>query len=205
MDRDTWNQRYAQDAFVYGEAPNSFIKQEIDRLKPGKILFPCEGEGRNAVYAGMKGWGVDAFDFSEEGYKKARRLADKRGVALHNFWIADAESFVVNNGVYDAIGLAYCHISPENRYDFHQNLIKGLKPNGTVIFEAFSVDQLSYNSGGPPVMDRLFTKAAVEEELEGLEFEKLSHEVIYLNEGRYHFGYGSVIRMVGIKRAKSEE
>tara|TARA_R100001377_G_C3182541_1_gene107226 strand:+ start:629 stop:811 length:183 start_codon:yes stop_codon:yes gene_type:complete len=40
----------------YGTEPNDFFKQQIDKLKPGKILIPEEGEGRNAVYAASQGW-----------------------------------------------------------------------------------------------------------------------------------------------------
>ena len=51
MHSDFWNQRYASDEFVYGIHPNQFFKEFIDSQKPGKLLLPCEGEGRNAVYA----------------------------------------------------------------------------------------------------------------------------------------------------------
>ena len=199
MDVKMWNERYSQEAYVYGKAPNKFIAQKLKGLKAGKILFPCEGEGRNAVYAAKVGWIVDAFDFSNAGYDKAMKLADQEGVTLNNFWIADAEAFAPKPEEYDAIGLAYCHVAPEIRHAFHQNLLKGLKPGGMVLFEAFAEDQLSYDSGGPPVIERLFTKNQVEEEFAGLQFQMLQHEVVHLQEGRYHSGDGAVIRMVGIK------
>ena len=47
-------------------------------MSPGKILFVCEGEGRNAVYAAQKNWDVTAFDLSEEGKNKALNLAQKK-------------------------------------------------------------------------------------------------------------------------------
>ncbi len=194
-----WDERYSQNEYVYGKAPNKFIAQKLDTLKTGKILFPCEGEGRNAVYAAKLGWTVDAFDFSNAGYKKAMSLADQEGITLSNFWIADAEEFAPEHGQYDAIGLAYCHVGVEIRPAFHQRLIEGLKPGGVIIFEAFSQDQLSYDSGGPPAIERLFTKSKVEQEFAGLQFQMLQHEIVHLQEGRYHSGDGAVIRMVGTK------
>ena len=71
MNQDFWNKRYKAEVSAYGTKPNVFFKQEIDKLTPGKLLLPCEGEGRNAVYAAVKGWEVSAFDQSVEGMKKA--------------------------------------------------------------------------------------------------------------------------------------
>ncbi len=62
--QEFWNQRYATHASVYGEGPNLFFKDFIDRMVPGDLLLPCEGEGRNAVYAAAAGWKVHGFDFS---------------------------------------------------------------------------------------------------------------------------------------------
>ena len=200
MDPLMWNERYEQQAYVYGEAPNGFLARELEKLSPGRILLPCEGEGRNAVYAASKGWLVDAFDFARQGYEKARKLADKFDVTLNHFWIREAEAFTPEPETYDAIGLVYCHIAPDQRKAFHQELLKGLKPGGVVIFEAFAEDQLNYDSGGPPVKARLFTQSTVEAEFQGLMFHTLRHEVIHLQEGAYHSGNGAVIRMVGEKQ-----
>lgn len=68
---DKWNDRYKNPEYAYGISPNEFIKGELQTLNPGKILFPGEGEGRNAVYAAKLGWDVSAFDISEEGKKKS--------------------------------------------------------------------------------------------------------------------------------------
>ena len=72
--KEFWNERYRQNEFAYGEEPNEFLKEQLAKLQPGSILFPAEGEGRNAVYAAQSGWQVSAFDISEEGKKKAERL-----------------------------------------------------------------------------------------------------------------------------------
>jgi len=76
---DFWNERYAGDEFVYGREPNRFFEQEMKRLKPGKLLLPCEGEGRNAVWAARHGWEVSAFDQSSVGKQKAELLAREFG------------------------------------------------------------------------------------------------------------------------------
>ena len=69
--KEMWNERYAQKTFAYGEEPNVFLKEQLIEIKPGKALFPAEGEGRNAVYTATLGWKVNAFDLSKEGKQKA--------------------------------------------------------------------------------------------------------------------------------------
>jgi hypothetical protein len=55
---DFWNQRYSDEDFADSTEPNLFFKEHIERLTPGKILIPAEGEGRNAVDAARLGWDV---------------------------------------------------------------------------------------------------------------------------------------------------
>jgi hypothetical protein len=79
-----WNQRYGNAEYVYGEDPNKFLASQIKVLKPGKIIFPCEGEGRNAVFAAFLGWQVAAFDGSAVGQFKALQLAAKKRGCLNS-------------------------------------------------------------------------------------------------------------------------
>lgn len=78
---DIWtarcNERYSKEEFAYGEEPNIYLKENLNKLSVGTILFPAEGEVRNAVYAAKIGWIVKAFDISNEGPKKAFQLAQK--------------------------------------------------------------------------------------------------------------------------------
>lgn len=67
--KDFWNERYSHEKLAYGAEPNEFFRNQLQHLRPGKLLVPAEGEGRNAVYAAQQGWQVTAFDFSEAGYK----------------------------------------------------------------------------------------------------------------------------------------
>src|SRR6187402_1933393 len=81
--RQFWDLRYAENETVYGYKPNKHFKLFIDLHKPGTILLPAEGEGRNAVYAASKGWKVDAFDFSEVAREKALNFAQREKVAIN--------------------------------------------------------------------------------------------------------------------------
>jgi SAM-dependent methyltransferase len=199
-----WDDRYANAAYAYGEAPNIFLKQELDKLKPGKILFPAEGEGRNAVYAATKGWEVSAFDQSIEGQKKALALAAKNNVQI-DYLVDDYKNLPYQNDEFDVIALIYAHFPADLKSPIHQHLLPFLKPGGLIIFEAFSKKHLEYVTlnpkvGGPKDINMLFSKEELESDFSEFDFLTLSESEIELNEGLYHNGTGNVMRFVGVKK-----
>ena len=187
--KEKWNERYGQSKYHYGKEPNGYLKEELQKIKPGKILFIGEGEGRNAVYAATLGWQVDAMDFSEEGKKKAGQLADEFNVKI-NYRIADFETFEPQINTYDAIGIFFIHQEEELRKKLFGRLIGSLKPGGKIIFECFEKEQINFNSGGPKDTALLYSLEDVVEEFIDLEFEKFGKEKIILNEGNGHSGEG---------------
>jgi 2-polyprenyl-3-methyl-5-hydroxy-6-metoxy-1,4-benzoquinol methylase len=195
---DFWNDRYAENEFAYGTLPNEFFKQELAKLPKGKILFVCEGEGRNAVYAATQNWNVEAFDLSQEGKKKATLLAEQNYVAL-NYQIQDANSVEYVDDSFDVVALIYAHLPEAIRNPFHQKIVRWLKPNGIVVMEAFNPNQLNNTSGGPIALSMLYTKEIVADDFKELRIQQLSNETIELNEGKYHIGKADVIRFVGKK------
>src|SRR6476469_7303750 len=88
---DRWNDRYSTDEFAYGEQPNNYLREQLEKMPVGTILFPAEGEGRNAVFAAKLGWKVSAFDISNEGKNKAIRLAEKNNVTI-DYKVGDLET-----------------------------------------------------------------------------------------------------------------
>ncbi len=194
----TWNQRYAEKDFAYGILPNEFLKEQIEKLPKGNILLPCEGEGRNAVYAAQNGWNVTAFDFSVAGFEKANLLANQNQVTI-NYSIADALEITFEPESFDAIAIIYAHFSEKARLKFHAKIITWLKPGGSIILEVFNPLQLNNTFGGPKEVSMLYTKEIIEHDFKKLTTKLLSLESIVLNEGKYHQGNAEVIRYVGIK------
>jgi len=194
-----WNDRYATDQYVYGTEPNQFLKSELTKLPCGKILFPAEGEGRNAVYAAKNGWEVFAFDSSKEACKKAENLAALSGVSIQ-YKVTNFEKINLPADFFDTIVLIFAHFHPLKRKEYHQKLISLLKPGGTILLEGFSKKQTDYNSGGPKNIELLFSKQEIKEDFSLLSELKLEELLINLDEGPYHQGIASVIRMVGTKK-----
>lgn len=197
--KDFWNERYHSDEYVYGKAPNQFFKKNLSNLKAGKILLPCEGEGRNAVYAATQNWQVTAFDQSEAGKKKAEQLSEKNNVAI-DYQIADAESFNYGENKYDCIALIYAHFKPELRKKVHQACVKALKVGGQLLIEGFRKEQLAMNSGGPKDESMLYTKENMRKDFSGLRVDQLKATTFSLNEGQYHQGDAAVIQYIGVKQ-----
>ncbi|MEC7264051.1 MAG: class I SAM-dependent methyltransferase, partial [Bacteroidota bacterium] len=187
-----------------GTRPNEYLKEKLVGLTPGNILFPAEGEGRNAVYAAKLGWKVFAFDISVEGQKKALKLAEKNHVSI-DYKIGELESLGYQEGQFDAIALIYAHFPPHIRKGYHQLLSTYLKKGGILIFEAFSKTHVEYQRknekvGGPRDLGSLFSTEEILSEFEGYEILELKETEIELNEGYGHVGLGSVVRFLGRKK-----
>lgn len=198
-----WNERFSKNEYAYGKEPNVFLKEQLRGLSPGRILFPAEGEGRNAVFAAAEGWNVSAFDISEEGRRKAIRLAEERGVEI-DYHVGHISDLKYGKGEFDAIALIYAHFPADIKSSIHKQLSALLRKGGTVIFEAFSKRHILYNSknpgvGGPTDLAMLFSLEEISADFSGYEVLVLQETEVELNEGLYHKGTGSVIRFVGRK------
>ena len=199
-----WDERYSNEEFAYGEEPNNFFKEQIEKLNAGTILFPAEGEGRNAVYAAKLGLKVAAFDISEEGKNKALKLAAANNVSI-DYQVGELETLNYQAEQFDTIALIYAHFPAEIKSSIHKTLDKYLRQNGIIIFEAFSKKHLEYLAindkvGGPKDIESLFSIEEIKADFPNYEIIQLEETEIELNEGLFHNGKGSVIRFVGKKK-----
>ncbi|NQU54916.1 MAG: class I SAM-dependent methyltransferase [Bacteroidetes bacterium] len=174
------------------------MKQELEKLTPCKILFPAEGEGRNAVFAATLGWNVTAFDPSIEGKNKAELLAQKKGVQI-NYLIDSYENVVFQKEQFDCIVLVFAHMHPLKRNEYHKKLMTFLKPGGTLILEGFSKKQINNTSGGPGNIDMLFSEQELQKDFNSFSKLNIIETNMDLDEGSFHQGNAAVIRVLGIK------
>lgn len=196
--KEFWNERYATAAYIYGEEPNAFFKEKLALLKPGKLLCPAEGEGRNAVYAATQGWQVSAFDISEEGRNKALRLAEKKGVSIH-YEIASFGTYQLTEAAFDAVVLSFTHLPAEDRRARFQKICKALKPGGTLILQGFSKAQLGKTTGGPKDLAMLWSREELEGDFADLQQLHIEQIDVELKEGPFHHGTASVIQLTATR------
>lgn len=196
--KQMWDERFKDEAYVYGKKPNRFLAEALQGLTPGRILFPAEGEGRNAVYAAHLGWDVVAFDISSEGRKKALKLAKEEGVHIeyHLFNYQEAEYRLES---FDAVAMIFAHMSANVRHLVHRIMINYLKPDGHFLLQGFSKEQIHRNSGGPKDISMLFSRPELEDDFYELTQIKVNEKVEMLDEGDYHKGKASLIELIGIK------
>ncbi len=193
-----WDQRFAQDAYVYGREPNEFLKKSCRKLKTGRILCLADGEGRNGVYLAQKGHAVMSVDASAVGLNKTNRLANECGVSIKTI-VADLEEYEIESEQWDAIVSIFCHLSIPVRRILHKKVVRGLRPGGVFILEAYTPDQIELGTGGPRTKDLLMNLDALKSELNGLVFDhaqEIKREII---EGTLHTGMSAVVQVVASK------
>lgn len=185
---------------MYGEEPNEYFKAFLDAFqgKPGKLLLPGEGEGRNAVYAARLGWEVTAFDQSAEGKRKALQLAAKYGVSIQ-YEVCDVMDFPFEEASFDLAGMFFFHLPRALRDYTHPKLVIALRPGGMLVAELFTPRQLGKTSGGPQTTELLYEPEDLRREFQQLDILTLKEEIILLDEGNHHQGEASVVRLIGKK------
>ena len=195
--KDKWNKRYSSEEYFFGKEPNDFLKEQIEKIKPGNALFLGEGEGRNSVYAATLGWDVDAIDVSDVGKEKAITLAEENDTSI-NYIIDDVFTRDYCNKKYDAVVLIYFHIPKDRRDSFYPQILDSLKEGGALIQLVYDEEHLKHNSNGPSDINMLYTLEEIAELFIDLEFVKFQKETFT----RTTFGQGeqaTVIKFVGKK------
>jgi SAM-dependent methyltransferase len=194
-----WDEKYQDSEYVYGTSPNAFLKDYLSNVGNHlKILFPCDGEGRNAVYAASLGHEVTAFDFSQSGKEKALKLAKDNQVNI-DYHVEDAITFYYGIKDFDLIVFVFAHFLPEVRHLIHQKAKHSLKQGGTILLEAFSPEQLENSSGGPKNPAMLYTEEILTDDFTGLQISTLQKLEAVLDEGPLHQGKASVVRLIARK------
>ena len=194
-----WDERYSEPGFAYGTEPNEFLATAANQIPAGPVLTLGEGEGRNAAYLAGLGCRVVAVDQSEVGLAKARRLAADRGLKIETV-CADLAGYPIEPGAWAGIVSIFCHLPRRIRLPLYATVVRGLRPGGALVLEAYTPNQIGRGTGGPKDPDMLMTLAGLREELAGLEFvhaRELDREV---REGAYHTGVASIVQVVGLRQ-----
>lgn len=199
--RETWNERYASADYVFGESPNEFVRAAARHLTDGQsVLCVADGEGRNSVWLAERGLRVTAFDFAENAVDKARRLATLRNVDV-DFHIADIETWRFEPARYDAVVAIFIQfLGPQARDEVFTRMQSAVKPGGLFLLEGYRPEQLRYRTGGPGVIENLYTREWVEHAFADWQMLLLREYDAVLREGTRHSGMSALIDVVARKR-----
>lgn len=196
----TWDARYSEPGYAFGTAPNAFLAEQASRMQAGKsALAVADGEGRNSVWLARQGLNVDAFDISPVGVDKARSLAGQAGVDVR-YHVASCDSWRWQAEAYDYVVAIFVQFAdPAMRARLFANMAAALRPGGLLILQGYTPRQLEYRTGGPGVLEHLYTEDLLKTAFAGLRMLDLRSYDAELNEGSRHSGKSALIGMVARK------
>ena len=142
-DRKRWDQKYRERESKLNREASTILKKYFRILPGGRALDIAAGEGRNAIFLAEHGFDVEAVDISKVALRRARKLAQSRGVKIRTV-MADLDTYPIPKEVFDLI---------IDFYFLNRRLIprikRGLKKGRMVVFETYLVGQNACGLEGP--------------------------------------------------------
>jgi cyclopropane fatty-acyl-phospholipid synthase-like methyltransferase len=198
---DFWNKRFDTPDYIFGKAPNEYLEaQAKHHLKKGNsVLCVADGEGRNSVWLAKQGMRVDAFDLSEIALKKAIALATEEAVQVQ-FSLASSDTWDWKPNHYDAvIGIFIQFADPVMRARLFAQMVSTLRPGGVLIIQGYTPKQLEFKTGGPSILEHLYTDNMIRDLIGDLEPIDLCVYEKALSEGPKHTGMSALLGLVARK------
>jgi SAM-dependent methyltransferase len=197
---ERWESRFAAPEYLFGTAPNAFVKSQAHRLEPGqKALALADGEGRNGVWLAELGLDVLSLDFSANALKKARALAALRRVDLR-FQQVDLATWPWPTAELDVIVAIFIQFAdPPFRQRIFGGIKTALKPGGLLLMQGYRPEQLNYRTGGPSQVENLYTTALLEDSFSDFASVEINEHDSMVDEGGGHAGMSALIDFVGRK------
>jgi cyclopropane fatty-acyl-phospholipid synthase-like methyltransferase len=194
---ERWESRFSADGYLFGTAPNAFLASQRAQLpKDGRALSVADGEGRNGVWLAEQGLDVVSMDFSPTAQAKARALAATRGVTMTTEQV-DLTDWTWPLDAYDAIVVIFAQ--PLDRDMLFAGVTRALKPGGLLLLQGYTPKQLTYGTGGPSDVERLYTREMLERSFAGFTKLTINEYDGEINEGDGHGGMSAVIDLVAVK------
>lgn len=195
---NTWDERYSEEGFAFGEQPNDFLVEVEPMIAKGDVLMLGDGDGRNGVWMAQQGHRVVSVDLSPVGVEKSKRLAGERGTTI-DARVGDLETFDMGSARWDNIVSIFCHVPSTLRRQVHANVKAALRPGGRYVLESYNAANIGRGVGGPQSPDLTVELEELQAEFTGWKFEvdrAIDRNII---EGKYHSGHSSTVQFVAVK------
>jgi len=192
-----WDDRYSASEYVFGTEPADFLRAHTDLLTPGlTALAVADGEGRNSVFLAEQGVQVTAMDASPVGLAKAAALAADKGVQV-DFRQADVMAYDWDAEQYDLVVAIFIQfMGPNDRDIVFEGLKRAVKPGGRILLHGYTPKQLEYGTGGPPILENLYTDELLRQSFGDFTIERLESYEAELREGTGHVGQSAIVDLV---------
>ena len=198
-----WNERFDKKEFIFGKEPNEYLVEQVSLyLKPNSsVLCIADGEGRNGVWLAKQGMRVTSFDVSDIALSKANQFAADNKVNIE-YSLCDTDGFDWQTNSYDAVVAIFIQFAdPEMRARIFKQVHQTLKLGGLFILQGYTPKQLEYKTGGPSLIEHLYTEEMIRELSQDFEILQLQCYEKELSEGARHTGMSALLGMVAKKRA----
>lgn len=197
---DRWQQRFAGSGYLFGTAPNAFLKTQAHLLRKGQTaLSIADGEGRNGVFIAEQGLDVLSVDFSPLAQDKARKLAAERGVTLR-VEQADIVAWQWPEAAYDVVAAIFIQFAaPPEREKIFAGIKRTLKPGGLLLMQGYGPKQLVYKTGGPSRLENLYTRGLLQQAFGDFASLDIHEHDSVIEEGAGHGGLSALVDLVGRK------
>jgi SAM-dependent methyltransferase len=196
-----WNERFNKEEFIFGKEPNEYLVEKVKQyLKPAaRVLCIADGEGRNGVWLAKQGMQVVGFDASDIALAKAKQFAKDNQVEVE-YSFSDTDSYSWPANTYDAVVAIFIQFAdPAMRARIFEQTYKTLKPGGLFILQGYTPKQLEYKTGGPSLIEHLYTEELIKGLSKDFEILELISYEKELSEGPRHTGMSALLGMVARK------
>lgn len=197
---ERWEARFAVPDYAFGKEPNYFLKSCRPLLpRRGRALAVADGEGRNGTWLAQQGLDVVSIDFSPSAQSKARALAAERQVAV-SFVQTDVHGWDYPPADFDVVVEIFTQFSlPGERAVKWAGMRRALKSGGLLILQGYTPKQLEYGTGGPRLLENLYTRPMLEAAFGDFRALTIVEEEREIYEDTSHGGMSAVINLTGRK------
>ena len=196
-----WNERFDKEEFIFGKEPNEYLVEKAKQYlkSQDKVLCIADGEGRNGVWLAKQGMQVVGFDASDIALAKAKQFAKNNKVEV-DYAFSDTDSYVWPENTYDAvIGIFIQFADPAMRARIFKQVYKATKPGGLFILQGYTPKQLEYKTGGPSLIEHLYTEELIKDLAREFQILELVSYEKELSEGPRHTGMSALLGLVAKK------
>lgn len=195
-----WEERFAQDGYLFGKEPVPFLIKHGSYFEPGRrVLSIAEGEGRNAVHLARQGLDVTGVEFAPSAVAKAQALAQENAVSPRIIqadlfdWDWPQDSFDIT------LGLFFQFVGPEGRDVIWQKMLEATKPGGLIMIHGYTPEQIALGTGGPPYAENMYQCADFDAIFGGCQILICDEYEAEQRSGSAHVGMSALIDFIARK------
>ena len=138
-------------------------------------------------------------DASDVAVNKARALAVTKGVSV-DFHVADIATWAWDAQQYNVVvGIFFQFAGPALRDAIFAGMVRSLAPGGLILLHGYTPAQLAHDTGGPRVLENLYTSDLLADRFKDLDLLHLAEYEADLSEGSRHVGLSALIDLVAQK------